>query len=248
MIDLEYTNSSGELISFSAAQKNEEVTLEVLVALSKIELPSQEQEEEESSEELTAAQQKAKDLQKRIDEAQYKAQYSKYCAEFVSVACKIPLPDIVGTWDLSELLYIYKLLCKAIEEPNYSTYTEEQIEQLYKPFIFNGSKWFFPARFMLDSTVQNLVEAAQLEKESADINEAKYSALAGVCACLLRKNDPAEGFNEQEFEERKEAFGGLTLDKAYLVGFFLQRQNEFCRKVTLTCLESQLKQTDILKS
>lgn len=243
MIDLEYTNSSGELISFSAAQKNEEVTLEVLVALSKIELPSQEQEEEESSE-LTAAQQ----LQKRIDEAQYKAQYSKYCAEFVSVACKIPLQDIITTWDLSELLYIYKLLCKAIEEPNYSTYTEEQIEQLYKPFIFNGSKWFFPARFMLDSTVQNLVEAAQLEKESADLSKSKYSALAGVCACLLRKNDPAEGFNEQEFEERKEAFSKLTLDKAYLVGFFLQRQNEFCKRVILTCLGSQLRQTDILKS
>lgn len=103
----------------------------------------------------------------------------------------------------------------------------------YKKSVkFKGIEYFLPEKHMRKSTVNEFVDAAQLEHFSNELKENNYLILPDLCAILLRRK--GEKYN-QEFEKklvaRKKLFLQLPMKNVFEVAFFLLKQSEQLNKI-----------------
>ena len=167
--------------------------------------------------EQTKNKRRKNELIKKLTEREYHIVFLPYFCRYIANYMNIPI-NIALQLPKSIVEKCYNNINRILREVPQYKYSDEPIE-------VSGQKFYFPARFMEDSSTISFIEALQVQHEANISKENFVLALNGVAAAILRKSK-TEIFKDEVFEERKQLFKGLNMKDAYRVAFFLSRQNK----------------------
>lgn len=137
-----------------------------------------------------------------------------YACNLVAMFSNIPL-SVLYDCDKQTIERIASSLIGLLnKEPEY---------EYQKSVTIQGEKFNFPERLMMASKMGEYVEAAQFENTLINAEKTGIHALPKIACALLRKD--GEQFAGEVTEERASFFEGMNMDAAWMLYFFLRRQN-----------------------
>ena len=151
-----------------------------------------------------------------ISQKEYALEFIPFFAQYVAFWLELEVSFVMQI-DKDEMETLYFQIEKNLAR------SYEELDKEQRTIEHNGTTWHLPEKFMRGSTVIEFIEAAQFEHNASQFIGGQFTALPDIMCVLLRKD--GEAYN-MEMTSRRAMWLKMTMDKAFVVAFFLLRQSK----------------------
>jgi hypothetical protein len=153
-----------------------------------------------------------KDALKGVSDLDYNATFLPFYCRSIAALSRVPY-DLLMQCKKDQIEQVYSMLCSTLEQPK---------EMNVSACIIDGQRFNFPSQLMRNETVQDFVEAAQLEKHLSK-SMTPFEVLPKIACILLRKD--GEAYSD-ELLKREPTMRKMTMFIAWQLYFFLHTQKQ----------------------